>query len=100
MSPGPTWCLLAPPRVASSCALRAGRLYGLGSHRTCRTQPIFSAQVLKTTEPSQPPSSFLSCCCCSASPAVAAEPAQQMLETGIFFYILQFSMQNPVSHGR
>lgn len=91
MQPGPTWCLLVPPRVASSCAFCLGQLYGLGSRRTCWTQPIFFPQVLRTTGPLQPPSSSLSCCCCSASPAVAVEPAQQMLETGIFLYFATFN---------
>lgn len=88
MQPGPAQWLLA---------LHAGQLYGLCSHRTHQTQPIFSAQVLRTTGLWQLPSSSRSCCCCSASPAVAAELAQQMLETGIC-YILQPLMLNPISH--
>lgn len=88
MQPGPAQWLLA---------LHARQLYGLCSHRTHQTQPIFSAQVLRTTGLWQLPSSSLSCCCCSASPAVAAELAQQMLETGIC-YILQPLMLNPISH--
>lgn len=78
MQPGPAWWLLAP---------RVGQLYGFCSHRTHQTQPFFSAQVLRTTGLWQPPSSSLSCCCYSASPAVAAELAQQMLETGICYIL-------------